>query len=178
MGETNSGMGWIGVLFIVLVIWAIFGGNLGGMGGRAAMGAEYGCGRVSNCEVEKQEIIDSARTQYMIEQQGATTRAATQAGFEAVMAQNSRIYEQGLQETIFDLKLENQSLKSNIFVKDQTDALAKQYAECCCEMNRRLDGIECSMLKRPNLYGVAATCTGQVIPNGALGALGTGTVLA
>lgn len=52
------------------------------------------------------------------------------------------------------------------------------YAECCCELNRRLDGIECSMLKRPNLYGVAATCTGQVIPNGALGALGTGTVLA
>lgn len=97
---------------------------------------------------------------------------------EEMMAQNSRIYEQGLQETIFDLKLENQSLKSNIFVKDQTDALAKQYAECCCEMNRRLDGIECSMLKRPNLYGVAATCTGQVIPNGALGALGTGTVLA
>lgn len=169
MDETKSGMGWIGVLFIILVIWAVFGGGFGGFG-RGGCGTEAaGCTRVSNCEVEKQGIIDSARTQYLIEQQSATTRAATQAGFESVMAQNNRIYEQGLQETIFDLKMENQSLKSNIFVKDQTDALAKQYAACCCEMNRRLDGIECSMLKRPNLYGVAATCSGQVIPSGALG---------
>lgn len=168
MDENKSGMGWIGVLFIILVIWAVFGGGFG-HGGWGGNGGECntGCGRVSNCEIEKQEIIDSARTQYLIEQQASTTRAATQAGFEAVMAQNSRIYEQGLQETIFDLKIENNSLKSNIFVKDQTDALAKQYAACCCELNRRLDSIECSMLKRPNLYGVAATCSGQVIPSGA-----------
>ena len=168
MDENKSGMGWIGVLFIILVIWAVFGGGFG-HGGWGGNGGECstGCSRVSNCEIEKQEIIDSARTQYLIEQQAATTRAATQAGFEAISAQNSRIYEQGLQETIFDLKIENNSLKSNIFVKDQTDALAKQYAACCCELNRRLDGIECSMLKRPNLYGVAATCSGQVIPSGA-----------
>lgn len=132
----------------------------GGNGGEC----NTGCGRVSNCEIEKQEIIDSARTQYLIEQQASTTRAATQAGFEAVMAQNSRIYEQGLQETIFDLKLENNSLKSNIFVKDQTDALAKQYAACCCDLNRRLDAIECNMLPRPKLFGVASTCAGQIIP--------------
>lgn len=169
MDENKSGMGWIGVLFIILVIWAVFGGNFGrsGWGGGGGGECNTGCGRVSNCEIEKQGIIDSARTQFLIEQQAATTRAATQAGFEAIAAQNSRIYEQGLQETIFDLKIENNSLKSNIFVKDQTDALAKQYAACCCELNRRLDGIECSMLKRPNLYGVAATCSGQVIPSGA-----------
>ena len=104
---------------------------------------------------EKQEIIDSARTQYMIGEQGAATRAANQAGFEAVMAQNNRIYEQRLQETIFDLKMENQALKSNIFTKEQTD-----------DISRRLDGIECRMLTKPQLSGVAATCGGQLVPAG------------
>lgn len=169
MEETKSGMGWIGVLFIILVIWAIFGGGFG-FNNRQM---DCGCTRVSNCEVEKQEIIDSARTQYMIEQQGATTRAAQQAGFDAVMQQNSRIYEQGLQKDLFDAKMRIQQLEGNAFVKEQTDALAKQYAECCYNFNRRLDAIECSMMKQPKLYGVASTCSGQIIPSTVAGTMGT-----
>lgn len=36
MDENKSGMGWIGVLFIILVIWAVFGGGFGhgGWGGQ------------------------------------------------------------------------------------------------------------------------------------------------
>lgn len=145
MGDTNTGMSWVWVLFVVIVLYLIFcrdGGVLGG-----------GCGNGRSAwEAEKQEIIDSAKTQYQIEQQGAETRAATQAGFEALSAQNSRIYEQGLQETIFDLKMENTSLKNNAFTKEQTDALAKSMAECCCGFNRRIDAIEAMMLKQPPFY--------------------------
>lgn len=172
MEDSKSGMSWIGVLFVILVIWAIFGGGFGngfGFGNRCS-GAAYipegGCGRVSNCEIEKNEIIDSARTQYLIEQQSSATRTAVRDGTDAVMAQNSRIYEQRLQETIFDLKAENMQLKNNIFTKDQIDGVAKQLSDCCCAFNRRLDGIECNMLTKPNLYGVAATCNGQTIPGG------------
>ena len=161
MNESMSGMGWFPILFVILVIWLIFGG---GFGAAANRGWDHGCDRVSNCEVERQGIVDSARTQYLIEQQGAATRAANQAGTEAIMAQNSRIYEQRLQETIFDLKAENQSLKNNIFTKEQTDMIAARLAECCCEFNRRLDGIEGRMLTKPNLFGIASTCTGQIIP--------------
>lgn len=175
MEETKSGLGVIWVLFVILVIWAIFGGGFGcnsggfGWGNRGNCGGfvpDGGCNRVSNCEIEKNEIVDSARTQYLIEQQSAATRTAVRDGTDAVMAQNSRIYEQRLQETIFDLKMENQSLKSNIFTKDQIDSVAKQLSECCCAFNRRLDGIECNMLTKPPLYGVAATCSGQTIPGG------------
>lgn len=163
MDETRSGMGWISVLFVVLIVWVIFGGGLGGCG-NGLWGRNGNCCGASPCEVEKQEIIDSAQTRYLIEQQGAATRAANQAGVEAIMAQNSRIYEQGLQETIFDLKIKNQSLENQIFTKAQTDALAKQYSDCCYELNRRLDGIECRMLTKPQLSGIAATCAGQVVP--------------
>lgn len=148
MGETNTGMSWIWILFIILVVYLLFcngGGLLGGCNNN-------GCNRVSNCEVEKQGIIDSATTRYLIEQQGANTRAATQAGFEAVMAQNSRIYEQGLQEALFDAKMKIQSLEGNQFVKEQTDAIAKALAECCCGFNRRIDAIESMMLKQPPFY--------------------------
>lgn len=170
MDKTESGMGWIGVLFIILVIWAIFGGGFG-MNAMNARQPDCGCTRVSNCEVEKQEIIDSASTRYLIEQQGAATRAATQAGFEAVMAQNSRIYEQGLQEALFDAKMKIQQLEGNIFTKEQTDGIAKTLADCCCTFNRRLDAIEYSMLKRPQLYGVASTCSGQIIPSNVVGTM-------
>lgn len=171
MEETKSGLGVIWVLFVILVIWAIFGGGFGCNGGgwnnRGNCGGfvpEGGCSRVSNCEIEKNEIIDSARTQYLIEQQSAATRTAVRDGTDAVMAQNSRIYEQRLQETIFDLKMENQSLKSNAFVQGIVGDLSKKVDDCCCGFNRRLDGIECNMLTKPNLSGVASTCNGQLIP--------------
>ncbi len=158
MNETSTGMSWVWVLFVVIVLYLIFcrgGGLFGGDCGNA-----YACNRVSNCEVEKQGIIDSATTRYLIEQQGAETRAATQAGFEALSAQNSRIYEQGLQETIFDLKLENQQLKGNQFVKEQTDAIAKTLADCCCGFNRRLDAVEAMMLKQPPFFPTGYTFQG------------------
>lgn len=179
MNETMSGMGWFPILFVIIVIWAIFGGGFGFNRNNCGNDWNGGCGRVSNCEIEKQGIIDSARTQYLIEQQSAATRAANQAGVDAIMSQNSRIYEQGLQETIFDLKAENQSLKNNIFTKEQTDALAAKLSECCCEFNRRLDGIECRMLTKPQLSGVASTCNGQLIPSPFNGyGYGYGTVIA
>lgn len=177
MEETKSGIGVIGVLFIILVIWAIFGGGFGngcntGWGNRGNAGhcggwyPEGGCSRVSNCEIEKNEIIDSARTQFLIEQNGAATRTAIRDSRDEVMGQASRIYEAQQSEKIFDLKMENMSLKNSIFTKEQIDGVAKQLSDCCCAFNRRLDGIECNMLTKPNLYGVAATCNGQTIPGG------------
>lgn len=153
---------------MILVIWAIFGGFGNGFGGgwgnRNACGPEGGCSRVSNCEVEKNEIIDSARTQFLIEQNGAATRTAIRDSRDEVMGQASRIYEQRLQETIFDLKAENMQLKNNAFVQGLVTGLEKKVDDCCCGFNRRLDGIECNMLKRPQLSGVAATCNGQLVP--------------
>ena len=164
MEESKSGMSWIGVLFVILVIWAIFGGGFGNGWGNRGSCAYDGCNRVSNCEVEKREIIDSARTQYLTEQQGEETRTAIRDSRDAVMGQASRIYEAQQSEKIFDLKMENMSLKNNFYTKELVDGLSQQLERCCCEFNRRLDGIECDMLKQPKLSGVAATCNGQLVP--------------
>lgn len=166
MDDRSSGMSWIAVLFVIIVIFAIFGNGFGGWGrgNMPAVVSDGGCSRVSNCQVEKQEIIDTAHTQYLIEQQSNDTRMAINASTEAITSQASRIYEQRLQETIFDLKMENQSLKNGIFTKEQTDALGEKLSAFCCGFDRRLDAIEGRMLTKPTLYGVAATGAGQVIP--------------
>lgn len=166
MDDRSSGMSWIAVLFVIIVIFAIFGNGFGGWGrgNMPAVVSDGGCSRVSNCQVEKQEIIDTARTQYLIEQQSNDTRMAINASTEAITSQASRIYEQRLQETIFDLKMENQGLKNGIFTKKQTDALSEKLSAFCCGFDRRLDAIEGRMLTKPALYGVAATGAGQVIP--------------
>lgn len=164
MEESKSGMSWIGVLFVILVIWAIFGGGFGNGWGNRGSCAYDGCNRVSNCEVEKREIIDSARTQYLTEQQGEETRLAIRDSRDAVMGQASRIYEAQQSEKIFDLKMENMSLKNSFYTKELVGGLSQQMERFCCEFNRRLDGIECDMLKQPKLSGVAATCNGQLVP--------------
>lgn len=170
MEDRSTGMSWIAVLFVIIVIFAIFGGGFGGNWGWNRGCNPYpaqengGCNRVSNCQVEKQGIVDAARTQYLIEQQSNATRMAINASTEAITSQASHIYEQRLQETIFDLKMENQGLKNGIFTKEQTDALAAKISDCCCGFNRRLDAIESRMLTKPALYGVASTGAGQIIP--------------
>lgn len=178
MEEPKSGMTWLGVLFFVVILLVLLGGGLGngfgnGWGNRNGCAPEGGCGRVSNCEVEKNEIVDSARTQFLIEQNGAATRTAIRDSRDEVMGQASRIYEQRLQETIFDLKMGGQAkdakiaqLEAQIHNDAKFGAIEKQFSDCCCAFNRRLDGIECNMLTKPNLYGVAATCSGQTIPSG------------
>lgn len=156
MNETNTGMSWVWVLFVVVVLYLIFcngGGLFGGCNNN-------GCGRVSSCEIEKQEIIDSARNQFLIGQEGSATRAAIRDSQDVITAQANRIYEQSLQERIFDLKMENQSLRGNIFTKEQTDAIAKTLSDCCCGFNRRLDAIECQMLKRPPFFPTGNTFQG------------------
>lgn len=155
MDETKSGMGWVGVLFVILVIWAIFGGGFGGGWNRGCN--DGGCNRVSNCEVEKQGIIDSAKTQYLIETSSRQT--------QEYLGSKIDFYEyQSLRDQLSAERNKNMMLENRIYSDGQFNALSRQLEQCCCANERRLDAIECSMLKRPNLFGIASTCTGQIIP--------------
>ena len=160
MDDTRSGMGWIGVLFVILVIWAIFGGGFGNWGrwdNRGDGCGSNGCNRVSNCEVEKQGIIDSARTQYLVETTGRQT--------QEYLGNKIDFYEyQNLRDQLSAERNKNMVLENRIYSDSQFNALSRQLESCCYANERRLDAIECQMLKRPNLFGVASTCTGQIIP--------------
>ena len=139
MEDNKTGMGWAGLLLFFVVIWILFTGFGNGYGNRGGCGdygmqpyGPTGCNRVSNCEIEKQGIIDSAQTRFLIEKTSNDNR-------EAIMAQNNRIYEQGLQETIFNQKLKIMSLENEANANARFNALSKQVGDCCCEFNRRLE---------------------------------------
>ena len=177
MEDTKSGIGVIGVLFVILVIWAIFGNGFnngfgcGNRGNCSGFFPEGGCGRVSNCEVERSGIINTATTQFLVEQNGAATRTELHNTQDAIMAQASRIYEAQQAEKMFDLKLSSQAkdakiaqLETQIHNDAKFAAIEKQVSDCCCGMNQRFSAIECNMLTKPSLSGVASTCNGQLIP--------------
>lgn len=157
MNETMSGMGWFPILFVIIVIWAIFGGGFGFNQGRGV--PDCGCGRVSNCEVERQGIIDSARTQYMVETTARNTQEylGTKIDFYAY---------QELRDQLAQERSKNMVLENRVYSDAMFNGLSKQVGDCCCEFNRRLDGIEGRMLTKPQLSGVAATCGGQLVPAG------------
>jgi hypothetical protein len=155
--EDKSGMGWAGLLLFFVVIWILFGsmaGNGLGWGNRNNWG---GCDRVSNCEVEKQGIIDSAKTQYLIETTGRQT--------QEYLGNKIDFYEfQNLRDQLAAERNKNMVLENRIYSDAQFTALSRQLESCCCANERRLDAIECNMLKRPAIYGIGATCSGQIIP--------------
>lgn len=154
--EDKSGMGWAGLLLFFVVIWILFGsmGNGLGWGNRNNWG---GCDRVSNCEVEKQGIIDSAKTQYLIETTGRQT--------QEYLGNKIDFYEfQNLRDQLAAERSKNMVLENRLYSDAQFTALSRQLEGCCCANERRLDAIECQMLKRPAIYGIGATCSGQIIP--------------
>lgn len=167
MNDTMSGMGWFPILFVIIVIWAIFGGGFGFGNQNRGWNGECGCGRVSNCEVERQGIIDSARTQYMVESTAHNTQEYLGTKIDFYEFQNLR--DQLAQERNKNMVLENRIYSDGMF-----NGLSKQIGDCCCEFNRRLDGIEGRMLTKPALSGVAATCGGQIVPANAYGYNGYG----
>lgn len=156
MGDTMSGMGWFPILFVIIVIWAIFGGGFGFNQNRG-WNADNGCGRVSNCEVERQGIIDAAKTQYMVETTARNTQEylGTKIDFYAY---------QELRDQLAQERNRNMVLENRVYSDAMFTGLSKQISDCCCEFNRRLDGVECRMLTKPNLFGIASTCSGQIIP--------------
>ncbi len=175
MYRTNEDVGSgsiMGVLFIIIVIWAIFGGGFGG--------DRYGRGGVPSatetyskqvCDAEKQEIIDAARTQYLIETTGNKTVEANNLNTQRLYDQSARQYEAGLQAQLFDFKLgamkdeiltgqklqgkdaEIMSLRAQIYADDKFNILSLGQRD-----------IECKMLKAPLVYGQGATPLAQAVP--------------
>lgn len=163
--EESKSYGWLIILLIFIVVLGFITGGNGLFGGRSNGADGHTCGCVSNCEVQKQEIIDNARNLYAIEASANKTIAASNADTQRLYDQSARQYEAGLQKDLFDLKinaqttaiLNNQALQAKDFEISQ---LKQTYA-----INERLAGIECSMLKKPDVRGVGVVCEGTLVPS-------------
>lgn len=143
----NTGFGGYGlIIFLVLLFW-VFGGN--NLFGNNRWGSN--CQGASPCEIEKQEIIDSAKTQYLIEQKSAESTAALTAGQNVIATKIDFYAYQDLRDRLAEAQRQNLVLENKLYSDAQFNAL-----------NSKLDTLSCQQLKAPTFipYGgyVAATC--------------------
>lgn len=184
MDNTNmGGFSWGWVIFIVLILWFFVGGNNGfGFGNRFGNGFGFGagldtaliagalgsagCSRVSNCEVERQALINAAETNFRIIEEN---RKST----EQISSQLRAQYDAEQGEKIFDLKLNNvmQQNAYNLALSEKNATIERM--TLANSINARFDTlsaqickIQGEMLTKPSLSGVAAVCPNAGVING------------
>lgn len=159
MTEETSGLN---VFLIIIVLFFFFmlmaGGNGFGWGGNRAgaflAGEAYGghfgwnnqaiMSAISNSE--KQEIIDSAKTLYAIEAQGAAITNTLSNKIDFYEYQNLR-------------DRANAAEQRNMFLEGQINDIQRYNL-----LQNQIAEINCTMLKTPKVYGQGFTCDGTKIP--------------
>ena len=158
-------MDWGWVIFLILILWFFVGGNGFGFGGFNRGGYPAGfvtgdllgqtivrgdlnsCHGASNCEVERRELVNTARTQFLIEQKAAETNAIINATANATQTKIDFYEYEAQKEKVADLKMENIYLKGQLADTERFNTV-----------NSRLDSIECNMAKAPKTYPYSYMC--------------------
>lgn len=114
-----------------------------------------GCNAVSNCQVEKQGIIDSARTQYLIETTARQTQEQTMTGLSALGTKIDFYEYQNLRDQLAQERTKNVVLENRVYSDAKFNAVEAQLAS-----------ISCRMLPKPDVTGIGAVCPNAGIING------------
>lgn len=171
MGETNSGIGWWGVVIVLFLLFSLFGnrgwGN-GFGGGNCGCGCGNGYGFVpyglgftdfgfqnykATCDSEKADIINTARTQFLVEQSSAATQAAIKADGDATRTKIDFYAYQELRDKLAEAQRINSALETKLYTNAQFDVVNKELAE-----------IKCKMLPKPDITAFGASCTPVLSP--------------
>lgn len=165
-----GGIGFLALFFLIVVArngcgngW--FGNSCGNCGGNWASGFATGVGvpgyglgfedYKAICNSEKQEIINSARTQYLVEEQANLTRANDTANSRMIAEKIDFYAYQGLRDQLAEAQRKNLVLENQLY-NDRKFG----------EVDKQLAAISCQMLKRPDVTGVGAVCPNAAIING------------
>lgn len=158
-------MNW-GFIILIFLFFMIFGGwgNGGLFGGRG--GCENGCGVVSNCQVEKQEIIDTARTQYMIENTAKQTQEQAMAGFAALGTKIDFYEYQNLRDQLAQERTKNVVLENRVYSDAKFNTLERQNEAMFGILKSEIAELSCNVPKRPPYFAQGYVACGTQIPAG------------
>lgn len=151
-----------GIVIFLIILFAVFmNGGFGGLFGYGRNGCVDGLGGYgfqdykAICETQKQDIANTARTQYLTEQQSAATRELVAATANTTQAKIDFYAYQGLRDQLAETKSALMEANNKLFVKEQLEPV-----------NASLATIQCQMLRRPDVTGIGAVCPNAGIING------------
>lgn len=168
--ETYSlgGIGFLAIFFLLIVAmsrngfgWGCGNGCNGAFSGWGFNGVGvpgYGFGfedYKAICASEKQEIINSARTQYLVEEQANLTRTNDTANANMLATKIDFYAYQGLRDQLAEAQRQNLVLQNQLYNDRKFSDIDKQLAT-----------ISCKMLKTPDISGLGAVCPNAAIING------------
>lgn len=148
-------LGWGGIGFLALFILIIIGFcSRNWNGNRNCPGYDFQNFKAT-CDAEKAEIINSATTQYKVEQQAAATRELVNATAQTTQAKIDFYGYQDLRDKLSEAQRMNMMLQNQLFMKDQLAPITASIAD-----------IRCNMLVRPSVTGIGAVSPNSGIING------------
>lgn len=157
-----GGIGFLALFFLIIIAFWGRGGNGFGNWGNGngdfvgVPGMGYGFQNFkATCDAEKTEIINTATTQYRVEQQAAQTRELVSATAATTQAKIDYYAYQDLRDRLSRAEMDNYYLKGQIASDARFGALEKQLAT-----------IQCNMLRRPDVTGIGVSCPSAAILNG------------
>lgn len=149
---TGTGL-WGIVIFFILLFFIFDRKGLGADG--ATVIADNGCSKVSNCEVERQTIINTATTQFLIEQKANETNMAIVTDGNKTREKIDFYAYEGLKDQLAQSRAENIALRGQIYSDAKFNALEMQLAN-----------ISYNMPKRPPFYSAGGLPCATIYPTG------------
>ncbi len=158
--NNNGSYSWIWIIFIILIFFFFINGNnwnnnWGGGCNNKWLGA-HECGATSNCQVEKSEIINSAATQYLVQEKGFENTIETMRSNAQILANGNYWGIEQMKQRFEDERFKNQQLwtennmlRQQIYTDNKFNDLSKQISDCCCENSKQFQRIELTGLKTP-----------------------------
>lgn len=168
MMNSNGGVDWGWIIFLILILWFFVGGNgfFGGfnrgngfvagdiLGQLQGRDASLSCG-ASNCEVERRSLITAADTNFRIIDQAQQTRNVVEAASATTNAKIDFYAYQDLRDKLAESQRENMMLQNKLYSDAKFGAIEAQLAS-----------ISCRMAKQPEVYATSAVCPNAAVING------------
>lgn len=167
MGDEKS-LGGVSVALIIvlLLLFWMFGG---GMWGNRAVAAEVATGGVTNCEVERLVLEESAKnyivttnqaaaTQALILSEEGKTRMAIAEDGNATRRQGLEIYIDGLKSAMFEKDMKIQALENRVYSDGKFCQIENQMGALASAIN--------ALPKTPPVFTPGVYQCGQIFPTG------------
>lgn len=143
----NGSSSWGFVIFFLILFWFMGNGNGFGFGNRGNFG-----GWGNNEHTPKDNSSDLSDLKCTMNKDTAVLQGQLETAFRAVI-NNDNVNTAAIlsgQKDLYIKQLEQQA--TQMFISGQNEQTRNMLLQLNAEQNRRLDSIECNMLRRPPVY--------------------------